>query len=238
MSKRRAKRYLVAGLSFLLCICLGCGTGGYEKQLEETVQRLGKESAFSGMHSPAQLPGTPVSVQLPGFFPQTPLAADSDPRRLAPPSLEVPDLKATHEGSITDSEGGKIPFYCYLAASEKDPERSLYRHLRDAFPTTNARWETADCTGSDGATRQWKLLKSAAAQQEFYYVNQQGQESFRSMECTVRFYVRKEGNWFVVVGWRVPTTIEKLIGQGAEQGEDLGLDQWAPRVAGSVKVEE
>lgn len=234
MSKRSAKEYLAAGTSFLLCICLGCGTGGYEKQLEETVKRLGKESVFRGMHSPTQLPGTPVSVQLPGFFQQTPLAADSDPRRLAPPSLEVPELKATYEGSITDSEGGEIPFYCYLAASEEDPEGQLYRRVREAFPTTDARWETVDCTGSDGATRQWKLLKSAAVQQEFYYVNQQGQESFRSLGCTVRFYVRKEGNWFVVVGWRVPTTIEKLIGQG----EDLGLDKWAPRVAGSVKVEE
>lgn len=232
MSKHSANRCLVAAVVLLLGTCLGCGTRQYEKRLEETVKRLGQESAFTGMHPPAQLPGTQVMVQLPQFFDPSPLPEDTDPGRLKLPSIEVPDLKFTYEGSITDSEGGKIPFYCYLASSEKDPQRRLQQQFQTAFPEKVVRWEEVDCKAPDGGTRKWKRLQGAGKQQKFYYRDKEQNGEFRDMATTSEFYLRQEGNFFVVIGWRVPTDIEKYMGPEG----DRGLAVWAPRVAGSVTV--
>ena len=232
MSKRNANRCLVAAVALLLGTCLGCGTRRYEERLEETVKRLGQESVFTGMHPPAQLPGTQVTVQLPQLFDSSPLPEDTDAGRLKPPSIEVPDLKSTYEGSITDSDGGKVPFYCYLAATEEDPERRLRKQFQTAFPDKVVRWGEVDCKAPDGGTRKWKRLQGAGQQQKFYYRDKEQNGEFRDMATTSEFYLRQEGDLFVVIGWRVPTDYEKYIGPEG----DRGLDVWALRVAGSVTV--
>ena len=235
MSKQSAKTCLAAAGVLLLVGCLGCGTGGYEQRLEETVKRLGQESSFSAMYPPVQLPDTAVTVQLPQFFDQSPLPGDTDDRRLKPPWVEVPELKFTHEGSVTDSKGGSIPFYCYLAASKTDPQGTLRRQLQTAFPNTDVKWEPVDCKMLSGETSRWQRLHGGGGEeQEFYCVNKEGQGQFAKMPGTMEFYLRQVGGVFVLIGWRLPTGIEKLIGQG----NDFGLDVWAPMVAGSVPVEE
>lgn len=237
MSEHGVKRCLAAATVLLVGSCLGCGTGRYEERLEETVKRLGQESVFSGMHPPTDLPGTAVTVQLPQFFGESPLPENSDARRLQPPEIEVPDLKLTYEGSITESVGGKQHFYCYLAATRQDPQRQLQRQFQTAFPATVTKWEDADCKTADGGTVKWKKLQGVQAEgqtQEFYYVDKEGQESFRKMPAAMLLHLRKVGDLFLVVGWRMPATLEKLIGVEG----DLGLKQWAPRVAGSIQVKE
>jgi hypothetical protein len=239
MSKRSANRCLAAGLALLLSTCLGCGTRRYEDRLQETVKRLEQESVFSQMQPPVRLSDTPVMVQFPRFFDHAPLPDDSDPRRLKPPSVDIPGLKLTYEGFITDSEGGKIPFYCYLAATEEDPARQLQRQVRNAFPAEALDWQSVDCPTPDGGTITWKQLQAEGTQgdgteQEFYYVNESGQESFAKMPAKFLLDLRQEGRLFLVIAWRAPTSIEKLIGQDG----NFGLDQWAGRVAGSVTVEE
>jgi len=69
-----------------------------------------------------------------------------------------------------------------------------------------------------------------AGPQEFYYQDKDGKGSFRSENGTIQTYCRREGNFMVLIVWRVPQRAEKNVG-------NLGLDQWAPRVAGTVTLE-
>ena len=231
---RSEKRWLATGMALLLGVCGGCGTRGYEDRLEETVKRLGQESVFAGMNPAVQLAGTQVTVQLPGFLGESPLPADSGAQRLAPPSIEVPDLKLTFEGAIVDTNGGRLPIYCYLAATAKDPQEQLRGQFQSAFSATVVQWEEVDCKTPDGGTSKWKRVRGTDENQEFYYVDKEQNSSYVPMPTTAEFYFRQEGDLFVVIGWRMPRSIENLIGQG----EELGLDLWARRVAGSVGVKQ
>jgi hypothetical protein len=224
----------LAPVALLLGTCTGCGTRGYEERLNETVKQLGKESAFSRMYPPVQLPGTPVMVQLPRFLGESPLPEGSDPRRLKPPSIDLPDLKSTYEGFIVDTAEGKQHFYCYLAATKKDPERQLQQQFQAALPDTVAEWQPADCETPDGGSVRWRRVEGTSKEQEFYYVEKEGRESFRKMPAKMLLYLRQEGDLFLLIGWRLPSSIENLIGV---QG-DFGLKRWASRVAGSVTVRQ
>ena len=136
-----------------------------------------------------------------------------------------------------DNDGGKIPFYCYLAATEKDPQRRLHGEFQSAFPATTVRREEVDCKMPDGGTKKWKKLEASQGEgkdQEFYYADKDGQGGYRRMPAKMLFHFRQEGDSFVVIAWRMPSSIEKLIGSEG----DLGLQQWAPRVAGSMTVKE
>jgi hypothetical protein len=234
MKKLAVNTWLVAGVLLTVCSALGCGSKRYEDRLQETVKRLGQESAFSGMRPAVQLPGTPVMVQLPRFLAESPLPEDSDARRLKPPLIEIPDLKSTYEGFVTDSDVGKQHYYCYLAATKKDPQRQLQQQLLGVFPDAAADWKPVDCERPGGGTVQWKLLQGSGPQQEFYYVDKGGQASYRRMPAEVRLYVRQVGDLFVVVGWRLPTTLGPRIGSE----KDLGVEKWAQRVAGGVTLKE
>jgi len=233
MTKHDVNRYLVAGMAFLLATCLGCGSKRYEDQLQETVKRLRQESGFGGMRPAVQLSGTPVMVQLPRFLPESPLPEDSDPRRLKAPSVEIPDLKSTYEGFVPDSAEGKQHYYCYLAATKKDPQRQLQQQA-SVFPEVGLEWKSVECERPGGGTEQWKQLQGSGLQQEFYYLDKEGQATYRKMPAEIRFYVRRVGDFFVVIGWRLPAA----IGQNIGLEKDLGLDQWAKRVAGGVTLKE
>jgi len=233
MKKRCAKAWLVAGTVLWLSSCLGCGSKRYEDRLQETVKRLRQESGFSGMRPAVQLSGTPVMVQLPRFLAESPLPEDSDARRLKAPSVEIPDLKSTYEGFITDSDGGKQHYYCYLAATKKDPQRQLQQQV-GVFPEVGLDWKSVDCERPGGGTEQWKQLQGSGLQQEFYYLDKEGQATYRKMPAEIRLYVRRVGDFFVVIGWRLPAK----IGQNIGWEKDLGLDQWAKRVAGGVTLKE
>lgn len=228
MSTRPFTRGLIGGLALLLGVCPGCGTPEYERRLDATLKRLREGSEFvKYMDPPRQLSGTPVRVQLPAPFEGSLLPDEADARRLEPPGIDVPDRKATYEWWITDSRGGKIPFYCYLAATDEDPGRRMARQVRGAFPDSGIiRWERADCETPDGRTIAWQRIEGSGENQAFYYVDPQGQGEFRKLNSKVVFYTRQEGGLFVVIGWRLPTTIEQHV----------ALDKWAPRVAGSVTV--
>jgi len=234
MRERGADPWLMVGLALLLGSCLGCGSKRYEDRLQETVKRLRQESGFSGMRPAVLLSGTPVMVQLPRFFAESPLPEDGDARRLKPPSIEIPDLKSTYEGFVADENEGKQHYYCYLAATKKDPQRQLQQQVQAAFPDTVLDWKRLDCERPDGGTEQWKQLQGSGQQQEFYYLDKQGQATYRKMIAEMRFYVRQAGDFFVVIGWRLPSA----IGQNIGSEKDFGLDKWAGRVAGGVTLKE
>jgi hypothetical protein len=237
MKEYFANRRLSAAVLLLLCASAGCGTGEYEKRLNARVGQIGQESAFGQMHPPTQLSETPIKVRLPNSFGQ-PLGegAGVDQRRVQPQVVNPVDvkyeLKATYEGFVEDSEGGKTAYYCYLAtldtaeAKVKDPERALRRQLQETLGEGTGQWAPTQCETPTGRASQWQKI-TASGDQEFYYVDKDGQESFRKEPATVWFFSRREGEYWIAIGWRVPTRCEA----------EAGLGEWAPRVAGSVSTE-
>ena len=238
MSKRSVNLSLVAAAGLLLAGPLGCGTGRYEERLEETVNRLGKQSVFRGMHPPVEVPGTPaVMIQLPQML--QPLSSDEDPRRLQVPSIELPDLKLTYEGLLAYEDGSKIGMYCYVAAPASAASRSrtpadrLRSAMQAAIPDWRGKWESVQCKTPTGLGVEWQYLEGTTKQQ-FYFVNTEGNQEYRETDAILKFYSRQEGDVMLIVAWRVPAELADRVGPA----DDRGLTNWAPRVPGSVTVQQ
>jgi hypothetical protein len=223
----------------LLVGTLGCGTRRYEERLRQTVERLGKESAFAGMYPPVEVPGSPVTIQLPQLFQESPLPEDTDPRRLQPPSIELPDLKFTYEGFFPYPDGSKIAIYCYVAApamvasKSRTPADRLRGELQAAISGWTGKWESVQCKTPTGLGVEWQHLEGTTKQQ-FYFVDAEGNQEYRETDAILKFYSRREGDVMLIIGWRVPADIAQLIGPEG----DRGLAKWAPRVPGSVTVKQ
>jgi len=187
------------------------------------------------------VPGTPVSVQLPKVFKAALQPEGTDQRRLGVPKVDIPGLKLTYEGTVLDGEQGQASFYCYLAVA-KAPEgraenpRSYLRNqlqinLVDTATKTRLSWQPIDCKNRLGELNTWDKVE-VDVEQEFRYVDKKGQESYQTWDGRIEFFVRREGDLYLIVGWRAP---DYMIGTGENFIE---LAKWAPLVAGSVTVEQ
>lgn len=235
---RFPNRLLTAGLALLWCVSFGCGTADYEKRLKARVSQIGQESVFAQMHPAQSIPGSPLKVQVPTSFSPSPLGAGGgvDPRRVQMQVLDPADLNLgemlTFEGFVEDSEGGKTGYYCYVGAlnaaepQAKNLDRLIRGQLQSEFSTGAGRWSAVQCETPEGRATEWQKI-DAAGDQEFYYVDKDGKESFRVTGGTVWVFTRREGDYVVLICWRVPTVFER----------HAGLAQWAPKVAGSVTAD-
>lgn len=226
MSRLLANRCLPAALALLLAAaCWGCGAGEYKKRLDDRVREIGQETPLSRMHAAMEIPGTPVMIRIPKFFEEVP----PDARRAKWP-LDLADLKLTYEGFVADSDEGKVAYYCYLAVTEmshagaRDPNRALRNRLMDLFPGTAVQWEDIHCKTPDGRATKWQKSQTAG-ELEFYY-DKDGKAEPRRMQGTIEVYSRKEGDFTVIIVWRVPSHLK----------DHVGLQEWAPRMAGTVTV--
>lgn len=236
MSKHFCNPCLVAGMVLLLGTCLGCGTRRYEEQLNTSVKQLKQESEWLKMYPERGIRDTPLLVQLPqNGLTENPLDEGVDARRLKPPSIDgaemLPDRKDTYEGFVEYSGGGKMAFYCHLAATDlsqlgsRDPNRVLRLRLRKAFPDSVEAWKPVPCETPDGLANSWEKIR-CTGDQEFYDVGPNGQGTFKRTPGTIEIFTRQVGDFQITIAWRVPTAYV----------DSVGLAQWAPRVAGSVRV--
>ena len=226
MSRLLANRYLPAGLALLLAAaCCGCGAGEYKKRLNARVQDLGQESPLRRMRAPSEIPDTPVMIRIPEFFEDSPQAQG----RRAKPPVDLADLKTTYEGSVTDSDGGKVAYYCYLAATNmshagaRDPNRALQNQFRELFPEASFQWEDVHCETPDGRAIKWQRIQTVG-ELEFFYTDKDGKAEQRRMQSAIEVYSRREGDFTVIIVWQVPSHVK----------EHVGLQEWAPRMAGTV----
>lgn len=109
----------------LLALVAGCGTGEYQERFDKTLDTIRKKAAFDPVDLNIPLGGSGLKIGRPKLF-TTPLTVESgtadrpvsDKRVVIPflPQLEkVPESRTTYEGLVLDKEGGKTPYYLYVA---------------------------------------------------------------------------------------------------------------------------
>jgi hypothetical protein len=227
------KQFVSMSVVGLLTALVGCGSGEYEKRLEANVGQVKKGSSFRGMQPATSLPGVPVSVRLPEQLDGPPLVEGSgveDRRRLVP-NAKLPGLCMTVEGFVTDSEGGKIAYYGYFGAADlsgpiaRDYDRLIRAVILAVCPDATPSWSPVEGQTPAGAAVEWQRAE-ATSQQEFYYVDSSGNADYRTTNGRFEVWTRREGGYLLIMAWRVPTDFLP----------STGLDQWLPRVAGTMTV--
>jgi hypothetical protein len=226
--------------AIVLLVMLGCGTGEYERRLDNQISQLRNGSKSKDLYAPQELPKTPVSVRVPLMFKDSPLVEGAqvngkliDPRRVKPMLFPLPWLRLTYEGFIDDPEVGKLPCYCYLGAVDvaggqaRDFTANTLKELKTKPGANVVDW--ADFTGGtpDGHGNPWKKLRFTGPQ-EFFTIGKNNQEQFQTMPGVLEIYVHEEAGQYVLVAWRMPAKIEQTV----------ELAKWAPLVAGSVSVKK
>ncbi|MGD9644108.1 MAG: hypothetical protein AB7U73_00500 [Pirellulales bacterium] len=133
------------------------------------------------------------------------------PERFQPPFLKLPGLKLCYEGKVADAAGGKVPFYCYLAAVPKgDAEKiaaQLEEQLKAKFPNTPADWENVDAKTPDDKAVSWRKLR-VEGEQPFFV---EGQPEAKVMPGIFEVWVHKADGYAVMVAWRAPKEIDTPI---------------------------
>jgi hypothetical protein len=218
------KHFLLSVL--LLSLCLGCGTGEYESRIGK---HGGGSTAAANLLGPAEeIPGTRVSFRPPLGMKLLP--KNTDPRRAVPfsPGMRI------YEGFVKDSTGGEIPFYCYFGADKtsKAPGQdvtTLWNAVLKAARGQAKPLTDITVTGADGKEDTWQMGRVIGHNQETYYRDKSGSGTYRPMDIALEFYVHEQAGFTAVITWRVPTNIEKNVG-------DVGLAELAKAVAGGVTV--
>jgi len=220
----------------VLLIVAGCGTGEYESRLANRAAHVQNTLNFNELYAPQPLPNTPISVRVPTLFTESPLiegAPDKsgnpvDLRRVTPTLFALPWLKLTYEGFIDNPEGGKLPYYCYVAAVDKatlggENLEAAWNAALAAKGGTLDPWTDFQGKTPEGGTVDWKKLRFAG-QQEFYTIGGNGQEQFVQLPGVLDVYLREQNGFYVLIAWRMPASIEPQVDSA----------KWASMMTGCV----
>jgi hypothetical protein len=198
----------------------GCGTSDYDKLVTRRLEVLRGEAKFRGLWAPTQLADTPIKIRVPMVFPAS-YAADSahpddgpkiSPDRLQPPFLELPGFKICYEGTVTDAQNSKLPFYCYLAALPSKPgdaetlATEFQAKLKETFKDAPDNWEVVDCDSLSGVPVQWKKIRVIGEQSFRVSIGQT--VAAQNLPGVFELWIRDAQDYVVIVGWRAPRSIE------------------------------
>jgi hypothetical protein len=215
----------------LLSLLAGCGTGEYERRLDDRTAKIKAQlsAKWNLLASPQELAGTPVSIALPKAFADPPLPDGADARRVKPGIITIPDQKLFREGFVQDSEGGQWSYYCYVGVT-KGPLQDVVTKVQNDLRGKDGKvtdWTDFQGDVQNGPPNKWRKLR-LDGKQEFYYKAKNGQEQFPLEAGVLEVYLYDAGQQVVVVVWRMPTNIEP----------NVDLIRLAPLVAGSVSVKK
>lgn len=204
----------VASLTFLP----GCGGPAYESLLKKRLDYLRAGAPFRILYSSKRIADTPISVRIPLAFGKsyTPDSEHPDdngpirPDRIQPPFLPLPGFELCYEDTV-NREGGRLPFYCYLAVVPNgDAERlrtDLQAKLKAKFPETPDQWDNVDAKTPEDKAVQWKRIRIEAEQP--FFVGREPEP--RMMPGIFELWVHEAQNNVVLIGWRTPTVIDGKV---------------------------
>jgi len=165
-----------------------------------------------------------------------------DERRVKIRGLPLPGLAITYEGRVTDSAGGQIPYYLHLFVIERgkaeklisskpagvqilDNSGKLYQDFLTMCPGLKDSWVEVSCSTPRGEQIAWQKLR-ATGEQELHYLDRAEKEAYAKFPCAVEVYARVEGDYLVLIAWRVPTSVEQSV----------EVAELAPLVAGTLQL--
>ena len=206
----------------------GCGTADYERRVKDFLDNQLVESVFTDLHEkPVPIAGTTVQLRIPkNITPQSAKAfneSSPDPsgvgkvdlRRVQPPFMKLPGLKATYEMNPPGDAGDPLCYYLYLGALAPGQAvpgggtlaNSLQEQLSTAFPASEPKpqWSDVECLTPSTARIVWKRIQ-ASGDQEFSTGNA---GEFKSAPGTIILYLYESQGQQVLIGWRVPKSLEK-----------------------------
>lgn len=209
----RAHRLGLLAVAAILGTLSGCGTGEYNKRMQETITGAAEQvERTADLHAgPTQVDALGFSINLPLFIDDKVVAHTGD--REQPPFMKLPSLNFTYEVPVNDQ-----PAFIYVAGvpADQDEEQlmnSLKQELEKSF--SGANWENVTLTTPGGDSLRMKRL-SVFGMQRFDDVETEGQFDL---------YLFDSSSHHVLLGWRVST---------ASDGE-LGLVSKAEKSMGSAK---
>jgi hypothetical protein len=223
---------LAAGL---LCICAGCGSGGYEARLRARVEKLRIEKPFDdSLHDPSEAAGAGVYIRVPKVFKNAwvegsadgSVAIDADrvKPQLLDGFLDFPDLKVTYE-SLEPMGSANVAYYCYVgvwepdksaAASESDKMAAAEKHSGDKIRAQlqdKAKWTELTCPTSDGRTSKWQYLHSSGPMR-FYTISGSGKdkkETYQKLTGDIDVYMRDDSGRLITIIFRAPQDVAKKL---------------------------
>ena len=221
----------------LLVVTVGCGEAELERRLQKQVDAMEQGSTFTqDMQEASVIPGTSVSVQLPKTIDAT-LLTDVDEKRLKPIGVDITGLKLTYEGTIADADEGEQPYYLYVGVIDIGALRKGYSGVNDFTRNKlmgtytgdkgeTGSWAVVQCETPAGRLVDWQKLR-ATGEQDFYYVDKDGNGDFLSMPGTLEVYTSEQNGKVITIAWRMPTSLEQSV----------AAFRMATKVAGSVVVE-
>jgi len=228
-------------IPLFLLVVQGCGTGEYERRVEEGLAQAKANSKFNGLYGPQPLPETAVSVRMPKVFKDPPLVEGAqingkpvDARRIKPGLFPFPFLKFTYETYVDDAGGVKLPCYCYVGAVNaaggrvRNPRGDIdasFQKKAEFESLTN--WTDVQGETPEGRSNAWKKIR-IECQQDFRTLDKAGQEKYAQMPGVMEIYLHEEAEHYVVIVWRLPKSIE----------QKFDLAKWTPIVAGCVTVKK
>ena len=227
--------------ALFLPVIQGCGTGEYERRLDEGLAAAKANSKFNGLYGPQALPETSVSVRIPKMFKDPPLVEGAqvngkpvDARRIKPGLFPFPFLKFTYEAYVDDAAGAKLPCYCYVGAVSKaggrvrNPGGEIEVSLKNKAEFEKlTNWTDFQGETPEGRGNTWKKIRMES-QQDFRTLDKAGQEKYAQMPGLLEIYVQEEAENYVFIVWRMPKSIE----------QNVELSKWAPIVAGCVSIKK
>jgi hypothetical protein len=218
------------------CLCQGCGTGEYGKRMDKTLTGLRTSSPFNVLYGPSDLKGTPATIRVPQSLgsPAEPKTVEpggengADPAQ--PPLVKLYGLKSRWQMLTNDSDGGQVPYYCYLAAAPVDKggksmERRLAEDVNVGFPQTSPAWQDVQCKTPDGGTIKLKRM-TVSGTQPFACVNKEGTLVTKNLPSSFDVFLYATDTLEVVIAWSVPTSIP----------DQAKLDELKLLTAGTVTV--
>ena len=230
-------------LSLLCLVCLfvaGCGSGDYQKRLNENIQAIRKNSIFGELSEPYSLPGTTFSLRVPKDFirvqdkAQDPAAA----KLKAPTPLPIVVEESSSFYSYPRGGEGEAPVYQLFVGKREIPRgnrnalNDLQFELRQTFPNQESLLEDVHFDTPAGGTLAMKRLRYDSTL-DFVMAKVEDGSLGATKRLPGRFIIfgYEPGEAVVLIIWRVPT---QYLPGDKEPETDIDFEKLTKQVCGTL----